>query len=126
MKYKSKNRDVILKKLRMVDTHPTAEEIYFMVKHEVPDIGIATVYRNLDQLTSNGDVVKLDGDVKRYDGNTGKHHHYRCPSCERVFDIELGDLMESYNEFCDQSSSLGLGVKVEFIKVCNNCKNKER
>ena len=121
MNYSSKNRDLILEKLRGVDTHPTAEEVYFMVRSEMPCIGIATVYRNLDQLCESGSILRLEGDVKRYDGNTCDHLHVRCPRCDRVFDVDAGKLMESYNEFRNESNSMGLGIKVEFVKVCNQC-----
>jgi len=87
----------------------------------MPGIGLATIYRNLEQLSESGKVIKLEGDVKRYDGNVHEHFHYRCPRCERVYDIEVGNLVERYDEFCNESSLLGLGVKVEFIKVCKTC-----
>ena len=127
MKYRSKNRELILERLRMVNNHPTAEEVYLLIKSELPGIGLTTVYRNLEQLSEQGDIVKLDGNVKRYDGDVDKHFHYRCPRCERVFDIDASDLIDSYNEFKYKSSSLGLGLKLEFNKVCDKCKNeKER
>jgi len=125
MKYKSKQRDVILEQLRMVHCHPTADEVYMLVKREMPRIGIATVYRNLEQLSRAGLILKLDGDIKRYDGNVMRHFHYRCPHCERVYDLEIGDLKEIYNNFCEESNANGLQVKVEFIRVCDNCINKE-
>ena len=125
MKYKSKQRDIILEKLRMVTNHPSADEVYMMVKRELPKIGIATVYRNLEQLSEGRYILKLDGDIKRYDGNVTRHFHYRCPHCERVYDLEIGDLSKSYNNFCDESNANGLQVKVEFVKVCDNCINKE-
>ncbi len=109
----------------MVTTHPSAEEVYMMVKSELPKIGIATVYRNLEQLSSSGYLLKLDGDIKRYDGNVMRHFHYRCTLCERVFDFEIGDLAASFEQFYEQSRAQGLDVKVEFAKVCENCE-KER
>jgi len=108
----------------MVSTHPSADEVYMMVKCELPKIGIATVYRNLEQLSSSGYLLKLDGDIKRYDGNVMRHFHYRCPECERVFDLELGDLAASYELFYDNSKARGLDVKVEFAKVCEKCQKE--
>jgi len=126
MKYKTKQRDIILEKLRMVTTHPSAEEVYMMVKSELPKIGIATVYRNLEQLSNGGYILKLDGDIKRYDGNVMRHFHYRCTECDRVFDLDIGELKVSFEEFYNKSSENGLEVKVEFAKVCDNCRNNRR
>jgi Fe2+ or Zn2+ uptake regulation protein len=124
MKYRSKNRDIILRKLRCVTTHPTAEELYLIVKEEMPTIGIATVYRNLDQLCAAGQILMLEGEVKRFDGNVDDHLHVRCVRCGRVFDLEVSDLAGCYGDLCDKAAALGLGVKVEFEHTCPQCLEK--
>jgi len=124
MKYRSRNREVILEILRGVDTHPTAEELYLMVKSEMPDIGIATVYRNLEQLRAAGEVLALNGDVRRFDGNVQEHLHVRCQECSRIFDIHENDLMHSYLELKNKAEQLGLGLKIEFEKICPHCREK--
>ncbi|MDA3926660.1 MAG: transcriptional repressor [Kiritimatiellae bacterium] len=121
MKYKSRQRDIILEQLKMVDCHPTADEVYIMVKRKLPKIGIATVYRNLEQLSKGGCIFKLDGDIKRYDGNIMRHFHYRCPQCERVFDLDIGKLESIYDDLSNESHKQGLEVKVEFVRICENC-----
>ncbi len=126
MKYKSKQRDIILEKLRMVTNHPSADEVYMMVKRELPKIGIATVYRNLEQLSEGRYILKLDGDIKRYDGNVMRHFHYRCPECERIFDFDIGDLESSLEKFYKEAVEKNLEVKVEFAKVCDKCSIKQR
>ena len=126
MKYKSKQRDIILEKLRMVKNHPSADEVYMMVKRDLPKIGIATVYRNLEQLSAGGCILKLDGDIKRYDGDVMRHFHYRCSECKRVFDFDIGDLKKSFGKFYKEAIEKNLEVKVEFVKVCDNCSIKQR
>ena len=73
-------RRVILEELRKVDTHPTVDELYTIVKARMPHISLGTVYRNLDLLTETGEVLKLDsaGSMRRYDGRTEPHRHVRC------------------------------------------------
>jgi Fur family transcriptional regulator, ferric uptake regulator len=63
----------------------------------VPGLGIATVYRNLKQLSDDGDirVVWLPGENARYEAaNHDHHHHFQCKQCQRVFDVHAcpGDL----------------------------------
>ncbi|MBU0727307.1 transcriptional repressor [Patescibacteria group bacterium] len=43
-------RKIILEELRKVHTHPSAYELYKLVSKKIPNIGLATVYRNLDYL----------------------------------------------------------------------------
>jgi len=63
----------------------------------VAGLGIATVYRTLKLLISEGVVaaVTLSGDSPRYEVmRTGHHHHFQCRTCRRVFDMDgcPGDL----------------------------------
>jgi Fur family ferric uptake transcriptional regulator len=65
-------------------------EILAAAQHEVPNMGLATVYRNLKQLLDAGEiqVVDLPGEVSRYELSGHKHHHhFSCNTCHRVFDV---------------------------------------
>ena len=68
----SKHRDAILMLLKSVKSHPTAEWVYTELKKDNQNISVATVYRNLNQLYSVGEVIKIDvGDgVEHYDATT--------------------------------------------------------
>ncbi|MEM1182254.1 MAG: transcriptional repressor [Acidobacteriota bacterium] len=56
----------------------------------VPQLGQATVYRNIKRLVEEGflRVVELPGEPDRYE-TAGKHHHhhFHCRSCDRVFEV---------------------------------------
>lgn len=59
----------------------------------VPEIGIATVYRNLKLLLEEGAIqtVNLPGESARYETMHAAHHHhhhFHCVPCNRVFDVE--------------------------------------
>ena len=54
MKKYSKQRELILDSLRKRKDHPTAERLYLDLKKEMPELGIATVYRNLSDLCEEG------------------------------------------------------------------------
>ena len=54
-------------------------------------IGIATVYRNLNQLSENGTIKRiegLDGSV-HYDHNTHMHYHFFVPNVEKFSIYQL-------------------------------------
>ncbi len=82
-------RSVILDELRKLDTHPTADELYHVVRKRLPRISLGTVYRNLEHLAQNSTILKLNiGDnIKRFDGCCHKHYHATCLNCGRIFDI---------------------------------------
>ena len=65
----TRQRMVILEELRKVKTHPTADELYAMVRTRMPRISLGTVYRNLDFLTESKEILKLEsaGSIRRFD-----------------------------------------------------------
>lgn len=86
----TRQRRVILDTLCGCTSHPTAEDLYQMVRHRMPHISLGTVYRNLDVLIRCGSVRKLEltGGPARFDGNITRHDHIRCIHCGRVDDLD--------------------------------------
>jgi Fur family transcriptional regulator, ferric uptake regulator len=65
-------------------------EILSMAQAEVPQMSLATVYRNLKAMQEDGAIasVWLPGESARYEAtHLAHHHHFRCNRCEQVFDI---------------------------------------
>jgi Fe2+ or Zn2+ uptake regulation protein len=62
-------REIILDELNRSKTHPTADELFDRIKHKLPRISLATVYRNLEILSAAGLIKKLEmsGRQKRFD-----------------------------------------------------------
>ncbi|MHB9028556.1 MAG: Fur family transcriptional regulator [Candidatus Latescibacterota bacterium] len=117
-------RQVILRELRKVNTHPTADEIYILVRIALPHISLGTVYRNLEILSEMGFVQKLEcaGNQRRYDGNPDKHHHIRCLGCGRVSDVEPG--VVTHFSFSPEKipGFQVLDARFLFIGVCESCR----
>lgn len=68
--------------------HPTADQIYDTVVKLCPSISRATVYRNLNRLCDDGQLLRVTvaNAPDRFDRTIGEHCHFRCRSCGRVFD----------------------------------------
>lgn len=65
-------------------------EILSLAQQTIPELGLATVYRNLKVLLEAGEVqsVELPGEAPRYElADRGHHHHFSCRQCGQVFDI---------------------------------------
>ena len=68
----------------------TPTEVLDEARRQVAALGLATVYRNLKALVDAGvaQVVTLPGEVPRYEmARLHHHHHFRCDTCQRVFDV---------------------------------------
>lgn len=119
----TRQRMVILEELRKVNTHPSADEVYEMVRRRLPRISLGTIYRNLETLSASGDIRKLDssGSLKRFDGRAEHHYHIRCTHCHRLADISFDpgvDLTSRVRDFTDFSVS---GHNLEFAGLCPDC-----
>lgn len=121
-------RQIILEELAKVKTHPTASELYDMVRKRLPRIGLGTVYRNLELMAENGMILKLEvgGTQKRFDATTEDHYHIRCSQCGRVDDIDV-PVIDSLVESAAESTAYQiLGHHVEFTGICPSCQKKRK
>jgi Fur family ferric uptake transcriptional regulator len=121
-------RQVILEEIKKVDTHPTADEVYEMVRRRLRHISLSTVYRNLDILSEYGMIQKLElgGGQKRFDGRTEKHYHIRCIRCGRVGDLTTTKTLDIENALGGKSDYEIVGHRLELLGLCPKCKNEKQ
>jgi Fur family transcriptional regulator, peroxide stress response regulator len=122
----TKQRQVILEELRKLNTHPSADEIYKVVRRRLPRISLGTVYRNLEVLSALGKIQKLElsGSLKRFDWNTKKHYHIRCVRCNRVDDAPIAPLNQLENDLYKATVFEIIGHNLEFVGFCPECSKK--
>lgn len=77
--------------------HLRVEDIFESLKGQNPRLSVATVYRNVKQLETQGAVVGFlhpDGS-SRYERTDGQHHqHLVCESCGGIIEITFGFMGE--------------------------------
>ncbi len=119
----SKQRELVLQTLLANRVHPTADELYYILKPSHPELSLATVYRNLNQLAKHGMVLKIavPTGADRFDGTITEHHHMICTTCGKVT-----DLPENYspNINLDEASNGGnkiTGYNIMFYGQCCDC-----
>lgn len=121
----TRQRKVILEGLKNSTSHPTAGEVYDMVRQELPRVSLGTVYRNLETLSRDGNILKLDLDdegQKRFDGRIDPHYHLRCLNCGRVLDINLPPQIEIIDKANRITDCQITGHKLEFTGLCPRCR----
>jgi Fur family transcriptional regulator, ferric uptake regulator len=123
----TEQRRIILEELTKLNTHPTADELYELVREHLPNISLGTVYRNLEILSSAGMIQKLEmsGNQKRFDATLENHYHVRCMKCNRVDDVSMepiGFLDDAAKTLSDYSI---ISHRLEFVGICPRCTGKE-
>ncbi len=83
-------RVAIFQTLSGVKTHPTADEIFQMMKKELAHISFDTVNRTLLTFAAIGvvEVVEIFGGAKRFDPDVSNHHHLYCLQCGGIIDFD--------------------------------------
>ena len=84
----TKNAQLILDIIAHSSEHLTAEQIHMALRENGYRMALATVYNNLAQLYSEGNVRKVcvEGYPDRYDKTT-RHDHLVCRVCGKLADI---------------------------------------
>jgi Fur family ferric uptake transcriptional regulator len=119
----TESRRAILSALECTRSHPTADEVYEMVRERIPRISLGTVYRNLDLLAREGMVTVLSeaGEQRRYDVAGVRHHHVRCEVCGRLDDVILDDPDAVERVLKDAGGYEIHGYSLCFVGTCSRC-----
>ena len=123
----SQQRNCILNIVVSNPIHPTAEQVYDIARRSYPNISLGTVYRNLNQLAEHGILKKICssyGSV-RFDGRTDPHFHMVCTHCEKVFDVELGEMLCITDKIGSQYGFRVTDYEISIKGVCSECDQKQ-
>ena len=121
-------RRAILDALRQSKGHPSAEDVYLVVKRKNPRVALGTVYQALSVFEEIGVVGSKHWSESptRYDLNVDPHLDIRCVECGKVSEVPgvgIGDLEASIRESTPYEVT-NASIVVEGI--CPECREKER
>ena len=122
----SKQGTIILEILSEANFHPSASDLYDIVRKQIPDISLATIYRNLEKLVKQQKInkFKTPNGLSLYDGNLKKHYHIFCSICGKTNDIWIDHNFEE--DLCKQNCNFNdIKVQISFNGICNKCKLKQ-
>jgi Fur family ferric uptake transcriptional regulator len=115
---RTRQKQLIEEEIRKFDTFFTAEEVYERVSRRDPKIGMATVYRYLNDADREDRPHSFFCDRRRvYSFNKDNHCHFECKVCKRVrhFDIDRIDFL---------NKAVGTGIchfQIDVVGICEDC-----
>ncbi|MGN0530827.1 MAG: Fur family transcriptional regulator [Eubacterium sp.] len=116
-------RSLVLEAVNTLKCHATADEIYELIHKEHPNVSRATVYRNLNALSDDGKIKKLEmpSSADRFDHICSKHYHIKCKKCGRVFDVDMEVSSGLENNIKDRRGFEFTDYDIVFKGICPDC-----
>ena len=122
LKY-SRQREAVLDYLHSTTSHPTAETIYLALRRQFPKISLGTVYRNLNLLAEQGEILRLScGDgVEHFDATVEPHNHFICRKCGSVIDLQMKSI-DTIDRMAEKNFTGEIeGHELYFYGTCEQC-----
>jgi len=122
MKY-SKQRQLIEMAVTQNRVHPTAEQVYNVVKKQSPNVSLGTVYRNLNLLAENGIIKKITmaNESDHYDGTITEHYHIICECCSQMIDCPDVPLIQYDGLIKDKTGFTVTSHSLVIYGLCKEC-----
>ena len=123
MKRNTIQRSLTLETVQKLKSHPTADEIYTEISKKHPTISKGTVYRNLNQLSEDGKIQKMEipGNADHFDHQCYAHYHVRCLECGRVFDVDMDSIPDLEKSIKNTQGFQFSGYDLMFKGICPEC-----
>lgn len=126
LKRKGRARRAVIELLGQQACCLSAQEIFDQLRTEDRTIGIASIYRSLDQLVRDGHVhrVEIGLDGARFEPilASGEHHHHIvCDDCGRIEAFEDAGLERAIDKLERQTGFTIEGHEVVLHGACSHC-----
>ena len=115
----SYQRIKIFEYLRSTKSHPTVDEIFKEIVKGIPTLSKTTIYNTLSLFIEKGivTVITIEENETRYDADTSMHGHFKCKSCEKVYDFYINISRE------DMDALEGFEVDEKHLYFKGKCKD---
>ena len=118
-------RETILRAFLAAGKHITVDELFNIIKQKNPDIGYATVHRNLKLMSACGiaDEIKVGTEKTRFEPkfNQEHHDHLICMKCGRFFEVTDKQIEILQDKLARENNFIPVRHKLEIYGICRRC-----
>ena len=110
--------------LDRLDDFVSAQDLHAQLRDAGAGIGLATVYRTLQAMTTDAEVDVLrtkDGESVYRRCSTGHHHHLVCRECGRTVEVEGPAVEQWAAKISADNGFREIEHTVEIVGVCADC-----
>lgn len=117
-------RQAISKRLEELSVFVSAQRLHEELARGGTKIGLATVYRTLQTLASDGtvDTLRTDSEILyRYCGTDSHHHHLVCRLCGKTVEVAGSQIEAWANQIASEAGFVDVEHTVELMGTCASC-----
>ena len=119
-------RRIIVEKIIQTAGLLTVAEIWKLVRDEYNDIGLDTIYRNINMLTEIGVLTPINGtgnESTRYEVvHANHHHHVVCIKCGKAVCVDYCPINQEFIAMLRAQGYELVRHNVELLGLCTDCK----
>ncbi|WP_299035363.1 Fur family transcriptional regulator [uncultured Pseudokineococcus sp.] len=124
----SRQRDAVQESLAGTDAFVSAQDLYASMREQGNPIGLATVYRALQNMVEDDEVDVLrtdDGEAVYRRCSPSHHHHLVCRRCGRTVEVEGPDVESWASTVAAAHGFTAPDHVVEVFGTCADCTRAE-
>jgi Fur family ferric uptake transcriptional regulator len=122
----TRQREVIVDAFLSAHKHITVEELFNIIKDKNPEIGYATVHRNLSLMCECGlaEEIKIGNQKARYEQKYGQSHHDHliCLKCGSFTEVNDEKIERLQDKLAEANDFLPKRHKLEIYGICRKCR----
>jgi Fur family ferric uptake transcriptional regulator len=126
----TRQRSAVWAALEGAGEFQSAQQLHARLRADGDGVGLATVYRSLQQLVDDGDVDVLrtaDGEAVYRRCSTGRHHHHLvCRSCGRTVELDAAAVERWARRMGEEHGFSDVEHVVELFGTCRECSATHR
>jgi Fur family ferric uptake transcriptional regulator len=122
----TRQREEILDAFFSAGRHITVDNLYNILKKKIPEIGYATVHRNLKLMCESGlaQEIKVGNKKTRYEQRYGHEHHDHliCLKCGKFIEVKDEKIERLQDKLAEGKGFIPMRHKLEIYGLCKRCK----
>lgn len=119
-------REIILSAFLSAGKHITVDELFDSIREKNPDIGYATVHRNLRLMCNSGiaDEIKIGKGKTRFEPKLDHEHHDHliCLKCGQLTEVNDEKIELLQDKLAQANGFIPMRHKLEIYGLCQKCR----
>lgn len=120
---KTNQREGVFQVLKDSTGPLTPQEILKRTQKITSNVGIATIYRTLKLLADAKEIIAVtlpDGESRYELAHLDHHHHFKCRTCLKIFDLEHCPIEIGKNLLLPNGFKME-GHEITLFGLCSDC-----